>query len=330
MNLDKSTQLHREGLHTSGIATFAQTCANALYEKHRLPSDISHVVHYTTLETLMSILGVEASRQAHQLVSGASSGSVDDRRDNRYLRLYDTNYSNDPNEGDFFVSVADRQHKILSNYRSVWKLLEERSAVPAYVTSFACVSSLDEVDDLVFWRTYGKEGRGCALAFPVSCFWEETSLYRVRYGESAVAECLDSLGELLDEYGKVEGSPSIQGTRRTSDLPKPIQNVLSPLVYLCKADAYEYEKEARMVVPFSDLKNGLYVQSSSRGKQVTWRHFAEVPSLAIGRLFVSNAFVVLGPTVEYAANVQFVLEQILLSLGCYGPKVVRSRIAYRD
>ena len=38
--------------------------------------------------------------------------------------------------------------------------------MPAYVTSFACVSSLDEVDDLVFWRTYGKVRTGLCVGIP--------------------------------------------------------------------------------------------------------------------------------------------------------------------
>ena len=91
---------------------------------------------------------------------------------------------------------------------------------------------------------------------------------------------------------------------RISELPKPLVTVLSPLVYLYKSNDYAYEKEVRIVIPFSDLENGLYLHGSSvAGRPAGWRHFAEVPSLQVPELFVSESRIFLGPTVESAANV---------------------------
>lgn len=331
MDFEKVAQLHREGHHDSGINAFAAICAMALYEKHRLPEDVTHLVHYTTVEALMSILGVDGtSERAAELAIDGSPNTVDGVSGGPYLRLYDTNYSNDPNEGYHFVSLAGGKGERWEKYKAVWRLFEERSNYPGYITSFVCVSDLEEVDDLVFWRTYGKEGRGCALALPVSCFGGESNLFRVRYGEPAVTESLEKLSELLEQYASIEGSVRIRDIANTRDLPRPLQKVLSPLVYLCKSEAYRYEKEARMVIPFSDLEGNLYLQGSQRGEpSVVWRHFAEVPSLGIQRLFVTDAVVVLGPTVEFAANVQFVLERLFLQRSLYGPKVERSSISYR-
>ena len=84
------------------------------------------------------------------------------------------------------------------------------------------------------------------------------------------------------------------------------------------------------MIPFSDLKNGLYLQGSSvAGRPAAWRHFAEVPGLQVPRVFISESRIVLGPTVESAANVQFVLETLLLERQLYGPKVTQSTISYR-
>ena len=331
MDFREIAQLHRDGRHESGVGAFARMCAETLYEKHRLPGNVSHLVHYTTLDTLMAILGFDATdEQPAELATATSSSEAGGRRKKTYLRLYDTNYSNDPNEGGFFVSLADGMDKWRKKYEAVWKVFEERSAFPGYLTSFVCVDDLKEVDDLVFWRTYGKEGRGCALAFPVSCLRAEANLFRVRYGEMAVSECLDKLGMLLDEYGNIEGAARIRDIEGSKDLPRPIQKVLSPLVYLCKPEAYRYEKEARMVIPFSDLDGSLYLQTSAKEERsVVWRHFAQVASLEMRRLFVSEMVAVLGPTVEFAANVQFVLERLLRKRELYGPKVTRSRISYR-
>ena len=73
------------------------------------------------------------------------------------------------------------------------------------------------------------------------------------------------------------------------------------------------------MIPFSDLKNGLYLQGSSvAGRPGAWRHFAEVPGLQVPQLFISESRIVLGPTVESAANVQFVLKRLLLERQLYG------------
>ena len=69
--------------------------------------------------------------------------------------------------------------------------------------------------------------------------------------------------------------------------------------------------------------------SSVAGRPTAWRHFAEVPSLRVPQLFVTESHIVLGPTVESTANVQFVLERLLLERQLYGPKVKQSTISYR-
>ena len=57
--------------------------------------------------------------------------------------------------------------------------------------------------------------------------------------------------------------------------------------------------------------------------------FGETSGLRVPLLFVSESRIVLGPTVESAANVQFVLERLLLERQLYGPKVTQSTISYK-
>ena len=332
MDFSDVAALHAEGYDTTAGNQFAQMCREALYDGHGVPADVSHLVHYTTLGTLTSMLGVvEEAHEKYRLATPGATGVGKDHGGSMgYLRLYDTFSSNDPNEGAFFVNSADAKGSFRHRYNAVWRLFEDRSASPAYQTSLTHVEDAAEADNLVFWRTYGKEGTGCALAFPMTCFEEQTNVFRIRYGEGEVATCLDTLSELLEEYGKIPGAPDFSSMSRISELPKPLVSVLSPLVYLYKSEAYEYEKEARIVIPFSDLENGLYLQGSSvAGIPVAWRHFAEVSSLQVAQLFVSESRIVLGPTVESAANVQFVLERLLLERRLYGPTVTQSTISYR-
>ena len=107
-----------------------------------------------------------------------------------FLRLYDTFSANDPNEGTFFVTSADPTEGFRQEYPAIWRLLEDRSAAPAYQTSLTQVRKPEEADDLVSWRTYGREGAGCALVFPVERFLGLDNLFRVRYGECAAGGVL--------------------------------------------------------------------------------------------------------------------------------------------
>ena len=333
MDFSPLAVLHADGQDHTASILFAQMCREALYGRHRVPANISHLVHYTTLGTLTSMLGiVEAADENYRLATPGAKGVAEERGGSvGYLRLYDTFSSNDPNEGAFFVNSADAKGGFRCRYNAVWSLFKDRSASPAYQTSLTYVKDSAKADNLMFWRTYGREGTGCALAFPVVCFEGQDNFFLVRYGKSAVAACLDTLSALLEAYGQIPGAPDFPGMRRISELPKPLVTVLSPLVYLYKSKDYAYEKEVRIVIPFSDLENGLYLHGSSvAGRPAAWRHFAEVPSLQVSKLFLSESRIFLGPTVESAANVQFVLEKLLLERQLYGPKVKQSTISYRQ
>ena len=332
MDFSGLAALHADGHEETAWLLFAQMCREALYAGHGVPAGVSHLVHYTTLETLTSMLGVvKAAAEKYPLATRVPTGGADEHRGSvGHLRLYDTFSSNDPNEGGFFVNAADANGSFRRRHKAVWSLFKARSALPAYQTSLTYVEDAAEADNLVFWRTYGKEGTGCALAFPMTCFEGQGNLFRVSYGESEVATCLDTVTELLEKYGEIRGAPDFLNMSKLEELPTPLVNVLSPLVYLYKSEPYEYEHEVRIVIPFSDLQNGLYLQGSSlTSMPVAWRHFAELPGLQVPRLFVSSSHIILGPTVEAAANVQFVLKRLLLQRRLYGPKVAQSTISYR-
>ena len=106
---------------------------------HTLRGDVANrVIHYTRLDTIVAMLGRAAKQQ------------------DAFLRLNDSSSFNDPDEGQFFTGNL----ALPSKHR--WVM--EGSTSHAYVASFIIPDDkLDLSDDLMFWRTYGREGEGCSL-----------------------------------------------------------------------------------------------------------------------------------------------------------------------
>ena len=331
-NLRELEELHNDDLDESAWILFAQKLREAVYEEHILRDDVSHLVHYTTLEALQSMLGVSTmDGEAYILATPIAAGAGNRARARGYLRLYDTFSANDPNEGKYFLRSADPRNHFRKKYAAVWQLFKDQSVAPAYQTSLTQVKNARDADKLVFWRTYGRDGAGCALVIPVRNLDRLDNLYRVRYGKNSAMACLNRVSELLDAYSsQVQGAPDFARMSTVEELPPPIVSVLSPLVYLYKSEDYKYENEARVVVPYSDLENGALLQRGLGANLAgAWRHFAQVPELKIGELLVTGSEIVFGPSVDVSANVEFVLKRLLQQRGLYGPKIRRSTISYR-
>ena len=70
MDFSGLATLHADGHDETAGILFAKMCGEALYDRHGVPADVSHLVHYTTLGTLTSMLGVVG-----QTISHSPSGS---------------------------------------------------------------------------------------------------------------------------------------------------------------------------------------------------------------------------------------------------------------
>ena len=333
MDLTDVQELHGDGMERAAWGVFAQKLKEAVYGKHHMGKQVTHLVHYTTLDALTSMLGVNTpDGEAYVLAAGRGDDTGEageGARRRSYLRLYDTFSANDPNEGKFFVSSADPDGSFERKYPAVWGLFKDRSASPAYQTSLRQVEDAGAADNLVFWRAYGRDGMGCALVFSAGCLEGLKELYCVRYGEGEAKACLRRVEDALDAYsGRVQGAPDFTGSSGT--VPAPIVSALSPLVYLYKSRDYEYEREARVVVPFSDLGQRQALLHKERARENgTWRHFAQLPELKIEQLLVTGSEIVYGPSVNVSPNLEFVLLKLLQQRGLYGPRVKPSRISYR-
>ena len=119
--------------------------------------------------------------------------SMFQRGDEALFRFSDTLHMNDPEEGRS-VRWAE---KIAENLEESYKIKSDRRADPswegkmfasAYVLSFVGAKLTKKIrieaekvgDDLSFWRTYGKDGRGCSMTFNHVRSWPPDVKSRVR------------------------------------------------------------------------------------------------------------------------------------------------------
>ena len=148
MDFSRLAALHADGHDETAGLLFAQMCREALYGGHGVPPGVLHLVHYTTLETLTSMLGVVATAaEKYPLATRVPTGGADEHGSSvGHLRLYDTFSSNDPNEGGFFINAADALGRFRRRYKA--------RLVPVYgQVGVACVPDVTDV-------RWGRRGSG--------------------------------------------------------------------------------------------------------------------------------------------------------------------------
>ena len=321
-------RLLEDGAEDSVRRTLLDVVPTIVRRRFRPDNGISFLVHYTSVDTLFSMLTYLTDHNDQSPIAANNERPHDDPG---FLRMYDTFHSNDPNEGRFFISSATSGHGFRKRHQNLWDLMINRSRLPAYVASFRGISERSEVDDLVYWRTYGREGAGCAIVFPVSFIPSDAPLYQVQYGPRKVASELDHLCRVFDDLASLQVLRD-RGLLNTSvEIPPYIASALSPIIYLHKATDYEFEEEVRLVITSVDVdSHSLFfhrARDSEMGTRI--RHFAHVDALSVRNLLRTGSSIVLGPAVRSRANVRYVIGRRLTELGLPGPKLIESRIAYR-
>ena len=147
------------------------------------------VVHYTSIATLISMLTSLA------------------RRESVSFRLYDSAHFNDPDEGNYLLRNLAEGGIFARHHDSPYDYVD--NPPHAYVSSFILQQPddddlRDKADNLVFWRTYGREGQGCSLRLGVP-----TSLLRkVFYGTKEAATTIERLQPIVRELKPVLDIPN--------------------------------------------------------------------------------------------------------------------------
>ena len=299
-------------------------------ERHKFESSVKDrifVIHYTSIAVLVSVLQ-DVSEKEQVRKKPEKEAKVNKPKANKpklppddkksLWRLYDSVHLNDPEEGNFLIRNLPKKYD--------W--LKKREVSHAYIASFIFSNEKDINDNLVFWHAYGREGEGCSLSLsiPHSC------LQKVLYG---TAEAKDTTGALKSVLDSLEPLVRI----RKSSLRDPIRKELATVIwgflerirYLYKSDAYEYEKECRLVVAESGTdKNKIRFEDQDRNNyHARIRHYYEHEKLAIKELLTTGSSITLGPCVPDSYNMRYYLEALKRKAGLIGPKIKFSKISYR-
>ena len=277
---------------------------------HDLERDPREIIHYTSLDTLVSVL-----RDRHE---GKES----------FLRMYDSFHLNDPEEGQYLV------RRIEPMDQPGW--LPEKTNLHAYVASFIVPDDnkdqeLRDEDNLKYWLAYGERGRGCSIRFPVS----HNRFRRVLYGQENATRTL----EILD-------LPSIWScldpltNHRNEVLSRVAQVLLSEfmrkniaqILFLYKDDAYKYEQECRAVKSVLEIRDEdiHFERLEQLASPRSLRHYHHDSDLSIDRILVTGSLVTIGPLVSHPHNVMYYVNTLLERARLRGPTVEVSRIPYEE
>ena len=315
--------------------------------EHNVDTDkTSVVVHYTSLHALFSMLhgSAEPSRRPSLADPGAypdppakTPANQEAPTDRRYLRLYDCANLNDPLEGAYFL-------KELVGMQDTLGILEYVLQVPAYITSFVTPIQNENNrtnnkarDNLVFWRLYGQEGRGCSISIPVGRFTSsqcEATLQKVDYGRDnaashagrlrPVVNCLDEIVEAATENRRPKVQRQVAAT---------LLECLGEIPYLYKSSAYDYEEEYRIVAMEADLEShgGIRYDFEARpGQCGRLRMYGQHRCLGLTNILATDSVITLGPSIPNVDYVQYAIERLLKSIGIRNLKIEKSPISYRQ
>ena len=286
---------------------------------------LGSVVHYTSLRALFAMIRDVAPRPP------ITKRDPRDERptDCRFLRLYDSANLNDPSEGGYFLKQLDTYYDVVK--------------VPAYIASFVTPNdATDPANDLVFWRHYGNDGRGCSISIPSQRFPSTPSTFRLRtisYGHMKAEDDAQKLRPIIRRLDPVvQHARDRSAHNPTGDttlyrlLAVTILESLGELPYLYKSTAYQYEHECRVVALQSDFEKADDIRHTfdqrldGVGRP---RMYGLHPCLNMTNLLSTGTVITLGPAVPNRDNVQYALEQLLASVGIRGLPINLSRIPYR-
>ena len=277
---------------------------------HDLEEDVREVIHYTDLHMLVSVLRDRAERK------------------DAFIRMTDSFHLNDPEEGLYLA------RRIEATDRHGW--LGEKKNLHAYIASFIIPDDkqdqeLRDEDDLKYWRSYGDEGRGCSIRFPVN----EIPFRRVLYGQQKVNRSLDilDLTSIWNALQPLATNRNEEVSRIARDvLSERIRRNISRILYLYKDDAYKYEQECRMVRSVLEISDGdiTFEPIDDLALPHSIRHYFHDSALSIDRVLITKSLITIGPLVPRPHNVMYYINTLLERAGLTGARVKASGIPYQE
>ena len=285
------------------------------------PRDIPEfVIHYTSIATIVALLQAQAKKRVYESRVRATNPSNDAAESTSAqfessLRLYDSGHFNDPDDGNYLA----RHLNPSGDHR--W--LKRSTTTHAYIASFIIPDTDPDAasDNLVFWRTYGREGEGCSLKLRPP----KSELWRVLYEQDDIERTVTLLNPVLaslDSLSDVD-TPWLQDA-----LTSTIWDSLGTIQYLYKSPAYRYENECRVVIPSSRVVEER-VAFEYKNETGRLRHYLEDEELDVTRILTSGCSITIGPCVADREDLQRSLNVLKRRAGLLGPDVKLSQISYR-
>ena len=286
-----------EGLIRPVLTEALRHSSQSALDRHEVVESTGPVIHYTTVRAVVSML------QGKLLADPGAS-----------LRLYDSEHSNDPEEGRYFFRALDLPADL--------QWAAQPTPSHAYVTSFVIPSQdRDLSDDLPFWRTYGDDGQGCALSVAVP----RSNLQKVLYGAHELKQLRAEVVPLLEAV-----APIAQLTETiTASMRAALWEALASIRYLYKDAAYDHERECRIVVPEEDTQEEC-IHFDYRVQTGHLRRYYEQSYLDVMELLPSGTSITIGPAAPHREDLRHSLDLMKRKLKLHGLEIRTSGITYRS
>ena len=277
---------------------------------HDLGTEAREIIHYTSLDMLVSVLRDKAE--------GKDS----------FVRMYDSFHLNDPEEGQYLVRHIEPIDQ------SAW--LQEKRNLHAYVASFVVPDDnkdqeLRDEDNLKYWLAYGQRGRGCSIRFPVG----HDRFRRVLYGQEKATRTLErldlsSIWNCLDPL--IDNRNQVVSRVAEVLLSEVMRKNMARILYLYKDDAYKYEQECRAVKSVLEIDDEdiRFERLEQLASPQSLRHYYDDSDLSIDRILVTDSLITIGPLVARPDNVMYYITTLLERARLRGPKIRVSRIPYEE
>ena len=219
----------------------------SIFKHSRLQRKNISLYHYTRLSTIQDLL--------------TPNNKDKDKDKNINLRLYNTEYMNDPEEGAFFSNYLDFDNKEIKDKE---------------ISKSFIISLTENKDSIPNWSTYGDDHKGVSIGINVNIenssstidetvtigennvFVEEAKLYKVFYYDE------NKKDEDKLEYILIQKMKEYLDVNREKNLLKEILYEFSKIKYLVKDNDYSYEKEYRIIEHVENYRNAKHDESSPK------------------------------------------------------------------
>ncbi len=303
-------------IHPAIAKATANVASNIMDAKHIRAGEESvstlQVVHYTKVETAIHLL--ENTNDAAEKYA--------------HLRMYASDAFNDPGEGLYLYEARigpNRIESLREFFPPQRPFIEENYA---YIASFVTPRGPRDVrkaaDNLPLWRSYGNDGEGVSLVVTIP----ESDLRKVRYGEDEARATAAIIAEycqrILVPIQKLGNEAAEQEAKRV------IREQLRLISYLYKSEAYDYERESRIVVlPEGD--NGTVNQHTEyrNGQFRAYHKHNHLSTSHEDGIFRSGSGIIVGPRVRRQSDAQKHIANLAERAGLQHTWVRSSTIPYR-